>query len=496
MTEMFLPPKKAVVFLALVTTCVLTGSTEGQQSDFERRMAAMQQARSRVQTEPVRVAENYGVDYQAPPSPEPTRVASNSSATQRSRVLLGQTQTSRNSTAQAGSRRGNQVSQVTYRQNQAPVARTSRAARPNTRILPRNYVPQHLRTAQAPMETVISGAPMVTDAPVMTNSVVTGGQVMPGGTIVDGTGCCESGCSSCVGESYFEDDCCGRGGCPSGPCWMDGLATAFVNGEYFLGVNAFQSPLFSTPGGAAGALSDDASFGFYEGFNFGLPLCPLSCGAFSGQIGLRATQTNFDGNQFTSEGRDQLFLTAGLFRRVDYGLQYGVAWDFLYEDWFVEADISQVRADVSWMFAGGTSFGFRYSAGIDDAVVSGSFAGNAFTNLTVTAEDTYRFYLDTLTATNGAANVFVGWTENDQTFFGADADVPVGEIVALQAGFNYYLNGDGLPAGSTGLGGNAQDAYNIYVGLGFRPGGRRSMRSYDRPMFGVADNGSMLISRN
>ena len=44
-------------------------------------------------------------------------------------------------------------------------------------------------------------------------------------------------------------------------------------------------------------------------------------------------------------------------------------------------------------------------------------------------------------------------------------------------------------------GGNSGEAYNIYVGVALRPGGRHSYRSYERPMFPVADNGSMLITR-
>jgi hypothetical protein len=65
----------------------------------------------------------------------------------------------------------------------------------------------------------------------------------------------------------------------------------------------------------------------------------------------------------------------------------------------------------------------------------------------------------------------------------------------MQAGFTYYL-GDEAPLPASGYaGGNANEAYNIFVGLAFRPRGRSYYRSYDRPLFNVADNGSMLIAR-
>ena len=39
------------------------------------------------------------------------------------------------------------------------------------------------------------------------------------------------------------------------------------------------------------------------------------------------------------------------------------------------------------------------------------------------------------------------------------------------------------------------DAWNISVGLVFRPQGRCYYQSYDRPLFNVADNGSMMVDR-
>jgi hypothetical protein len=74
-------------------------------------------------------------------------------------------------------------------------------------------------------------------------------------------------------------------------------------------------------------------------------------------------------------------------------------------------------------------------------------------------------------------------------------DVPVAERFALQANYTYFLNGDQIEQANDQFGGNFGDAWNIGVGLVFRPSGRCYYRSYDRPLFDVADNGSMMLDR-
>ena len=91
---------------------------------------------------------------------------------------------------------------------------------------------------------------------------------------------------------------------------------------------------------------------------------------------------------------------------------------------------------------------------------------------------------------------FVGWSEASQWVFGMDFDIPIRDRIAVQTGYVYYLGEEGLPNPNNQQGGNANDTYNIYLGLVFRPRGRAAYRSYDRPLFSVADNGSMLITRN
>ncbi|MEL7337961.1 MAG: DUF6666 family protein, partial [Planctomycetota bacterium] len=43
--------------------------------------------------------------------------------------------------------------------------------------------------------------------------------------------------------------------------------------------------------------------------------------------------------------------------------------------------------------------------------------------------------------------------------------------------------------------GNQEETWNLGIGFTYRPGGLRAGSRYDRPMFKVADNGSLLVGR-
>lgn len=501
---MFFPPKlTTIVFSSLIAVFAVNGiaeQTHGQQGEFERRMAAMQEARLRAAS-PTRIASNdMGVDFAAPPAPV------------RTAQLPNQNQVRTQRKVRAASR------PVGGTQN---VARRQQALNQPTHVAQAGqYVPQHarasqqVRTAQLIDQTFIDGgSPIVSSGTVIGDPY--GGQIISGGQVISG-GVIEGGCSDCstgtCGDSggYFEDSCCDRGGCPSclsGGClgdgclvgngfWLNGLASLFYNAEYFGGATAFRSSLFPTPGGAPGTLSDDSSQGFFGGVNAGFPLCRLSGGLLSGQLGVRSVHTNFDGNEFTPDNRDQLFLTAGLFRRVDYGLQLGVVADILYDNWFADTEVVQLRGDIGWVYPGGSTFGFRFAQNVQDDVNTGTFAGNTFTDLVTTSNDNYRFYYRLDAPSGGFGETYLGWSDSEQTIFGVDFDMPVTEQIGVQAGFTYFFNDDNVPATSNFLGGNVGEAYNFFVGFAFRPRGRSYYRSYDRPLFSVADNGTLSIIRS
>jgi hypothetical protein len=461
-------PRTQITFLLPLMLVAVTGFNANAQTtasaEFQARMAAMQQAQARGQAMQVSAA--------------PVRVAE--------------------------------------AQTQVPELRT-RVPRQNIpgqmastiRTLNSGYQPGHTRTAQLITEGAIvdGGSPVVGEsvlsAPMTSNGIVSS---IPGQSVIQTlqapveSGVVYSepavldGCNSC-GDSggYFQDDCCGRGGCPDGvPCWQGPLGRALRTGSYFFGATAFRHPAYTSPVGTD--LVHDCNFGAYAGFNLGIPLCRLFCGRISGQFGMRSVQTNFGGNEFTDANRDQLFVTAGLYRRVDYGLQAGLVVDVLAEEFFTESDIAQLRGEVSWAYPNGGALGFRFTSSQQSDNSSGVFDGTPFNNFASSTENNYRVFLRKIVDCGGFEEIYAGWTENDHFAVGADFDIPVAQYMAIQAGAVLYLSDLEAPDSNLGTT-RIDDSFNLYVGFAFRPQGAAWYRSYDRPLLPVADNGTMLIRR-
>ncbi len=480
---MFLHLKNAIT-ICVVTACLVGGvtanaQTQSQNSEFSRRMAALQQARQRTSAV-VPAAQQSEVQA-------PTRVAQGST-TRSSQILSGSSTRSR------------------------------------------GFAPQHLQHNQSSGGTIIDGGSpivhgeIIDDGQIIHQSQIIGSQIVDGpiGSSIIGEeviiddpysevvteGCSDGscGCGGCgdIGEGYFSDGCCGRGGCANaGPCLFNRFGDILRNAEYFGGFNSFRGNLFSTPAFPGQTedddliLLDDSSHGTFAGFNLGLPLCRFSGGLFSGQFGVRSVNTNFGGAQFTDDDRNQIFITAGLFRRVDYGFQGGVVADILREEWFSDVDLVQIRGELGYVWQNGTSFGFRFATNAQDETTDGELFGEAFTDSFVTTNDWYRFFVRHELAQGGYGEIFGGWTDNEQGIIGLDFDIPVRERIAMEAGFTYFLSDEEIPDGTfdRNFGGEPNDSFNIYVGLSLRPRGRRYYRNYDRPLFDVADNGTLSVLR-
>ncbi len=317
---MFSPPKLKTIIAVLTALVAFSSTVEAQQAEYNRRMAAMQQARARAQAGPrydqqVRVAsadaeeDTFGVEYAAPPAPPVQRSA----------------QANRRAPARTS---GRPAAPPQQRVAQAP----RRIASSNQPASYNRFMPSHARMAQLTGETIVDSG-----GPIISSGVVSG---------CSGPGCTNPGCSSCGGGGAYEtivdggfvdegyvvdgysdscggscgdscgffgcgNECCDRGGCPPGPCWLSGLGGVLRNGSYFIGATGFENPIFQVPG--TDTFIQDSDFGYYAGLNLGLPLCRLSCGLFSGQFGISTVQTSFNGNEYTSSSRDQTFMTRRIF---------------------------------------------------------------------------------------------------------------------------------------------------------------------------------------
>jgi len=221
----------------------------------------------------------------------------------------------------------------------------------------------------------------------------------------------------------------------------------------------------------------------------------------SGQLGARAIQANGNGAGFTTDTRNQTFVTAGAFRRVDYGLQFGVVFDYLNEDWYFNSNFGQVRGEIGWVGTYGNLLGFRFTSGtskgpdvaqqvqIQNVVNTINPPLSPFT--TFVPLDTYRFFYRQHFAQTGAiVEGFGGFSGQSQGLLGADMWVPITEHILLRTNATLLIDD------SDGSDANVDEGWNVSAGLVFYPKGWcRWQKAYHKPMFDPADNGTFLFGR-
>jgi uncharacterized protein DUF6666 len=291
-------------------------------------------------------------------------------------------------------------------------------------------------------------------------------------------------CASCGGQDCGQCvDCCGNWN-SCGPVPLCALLPRprLENLELTAGVHGFTGPL--NRGGSG-------SFGFHEGFNYALPICygDLGCG----QIGAQWTQSNFDGSLVEPEQRNQIFLTAGLFRRVDWGLQGGVVFDYLHDEWDYELDLSQLRGELGWRYCGCHEIGFRFSVGMNDDDGTFNVIANDDQEIIlrqvdgrVEVNDLYAFYYRRQFACGGEGRLFGGFTNNEQGLVGGDVRIPMNPCWSLAADFLYIV-----PAEESTLPGFAEETWNVSIGVVWTPCAKSNCGpNYCRPLFDVANNGT------
>jgi uncharacterized protein DUF6666 len=324
----------------------------------------------------------------------------------------------------------------------------------------------------------ISGAPLSPEGlpvpPEMyyDDGNVAGGAMFEGGLY--GDPCCPKRCAACCGQTRWIPICLAIP-LPT----LDGL-------EGFGGVQGFTGP--ANRGGSG-------SFGFHEGFNWGNPLF----GFLSGQWGANWTQSNFSGNFLTPDNRDQIFFTAGLFRRVDWGFQGGLVFDYLHDEWDYTADLGQLRGELSWLFGGCNEIGFWFTAGVNDSTnlivrqptfLSDGTVRVTSSHATLAVNDLYAFFFRRQFACGGQGRLFGGFTGNSQGLVGGDALMPINPNWSLRSNFIFVTAGSGDDRTTPGF---TRESWNVGISLVWTPCPRSlSCQNYNRPLFTVADNGSFL----
>ena len=285
------------------------------------------------------------------------------------------------------------------------------------------------------------------------------------------------GCDACGGQLA----CC---------CAPTGFLFDWTRADLWAGAVGFRVPanFLNTASNSPGAI--EGAFGFQEGINFGTRLPSLLCGQMGSQLGMRFVHAQLDGSAAGVDRRQQLFLTTGLFRRVDYGVQGGLVVDYLHDDWIYQADLLQLRGELSYLLSPCHEIGFRFtdSQQIDDTTyrLRGSPTS---TSVRITSLDSYRgFYRFRFSEqARGQAELQAGWTKDSGSILGLTVHTPLQNQIGLTTSATYLIPpSDALPS-------YAFEGWNIGLALVWTPGRAFGLgRDYYRPLFEVADNGTLI----
>jgi hypothetical protein len=248
-------------------------------------------------------------------------------------------------------------------------------------------------------------------------------------------------------------------------------------------------------------LGINGNFGTNEYLNWAMPF--WNAFGVGWQVGWRGTQTNFQPasvevgtTTFAKNARTQNFLTTGFFTRAfeGRGLQGGAVYDYLNDNWFDNVDVSQIRAEISYVW-GYHEVGFWGAANLGDQT-------SLFGPITRSPglASTLDLYAGFYRLQFGDANEWKVWggaTSENDGLIGTLVRAPMGRSLALEGTFTYVIPGktqtiDILPGGAVSQFSPA--AWNLGVNVVYYPAGRsrRSLASPYRPLFEVADNGSMI----
>jgi len=262
-------------------------------------------------------------------------------------------------------------------------------------------------------------------------------------------------------------------GCPWN--WSDELSI-------FAGTQSFEGPL---------DLGQNGNFGFHSGLNWAGPLWHRNFIGY--QMGVRGVFSDFSGADVAGvrqSSRSQLFVTGGLFFRApcNHGWQFGVVWDWMQDDYYVDPSLQQMRSQLSYLTFCGHEIGFWTSIASDDN--RGDAFGNRFQSL-----DLYGFFYRYNSPGGSEGRLWGGATDDGDGMLGADFRVPFSLRWSLAGGVNYVI-----PEQSRHSLGPSEEAWGMSISLVWHPfrekGDCSSNRGQYRPMFDVADNNVFIVGRD
>ena len=253
-------------------------------------------------------------------------------------------------------------------------------------------------------------------------------------------------------------------------------------------------------------LGINGNYGTNEYLNWAMPF--WNAFGVGWQVGWRGTQTNFQpasievgGTTLSKNSRTQQFITTGFFTRAfeGRGLQGGAVYDYLTDSWIDNNNVSQIRAEVSYVW-GYHDFGFwgAFNVGDQNTIFGPVTRASGVTS-------TLDMYCGFYRVQFGDANEWKVWggaTNEQDGIVGSLLRAPLARSLAMEGTFTYVIPGSTQNINFDGAGTSSNfspAAWNLAVNLVYYPAGRsrRSLASPYRPLFEVADNGNMIrrISR-
>jgi hypothetical protein len=310
-------------------------------------------------------------------------------------------------------------------------------------------------------------------------------------------GVCDPGCGMMDPACGCAEPSCGVAGCGVAGCGVAGCGDCVKprGPDYWCfpvclprlkdvtawgGVHGFRGPRDFIPAGQS-----NSNFGFQEGINLSghAPFLGFLFPDLNYQLGVQTLQSRLHGTATSATDRDQTFATAGLFKRTPSGLQFGVVWDTMRDDLDQTVSLDQVRYELSIKTPKGRELGFW---------------GTTSTNTATVGADTFEttgqycgFYRWNMRGgTQG--RIWGGASDDGEGILGADFYAPLNDRWSVQTGFNYLI-----PDEPDGLAGVSQECWNLGINLVWHWGrtAREGNVSPYRPLFGVADNGTMFVDR-
>jgi hypothetical protein len=309
-------------------------------------------------------------------------------------------------------------------------------------------------------------------------------------------------------DGAMAGDCpnCGRscgpcGACDGSPCdgcgdygWevFDGRCGPWLRGlSIFVGADGFKGPLDRGTNG---------NFGVNEGLNLARPLGdPWGCGY---QIGANFVQSDFSGAPLIDDTniraayRKQYFATAGIFQRaVCGGFQWGVAYDYLHDIYYQNANLQQIRSETGYVIDDCYEIGYYGAYGVGSDADRVDLNQRLKDHFKLEPTDMFVFYLRRNFENGGDGRIWGGATGNGDGLLGVDLWVPLGKGFALENRINYLIPGHGTHGTSDP--GQARESWGLVAQLVWYPGqnARCQQGNPYRPMFNVADNSLFMVDR-